>query len=108
MPKIGNIWNLEGRPIKKNKKNLTQEVAKGKTAVSLTYKPTTKPKVMTHQTFSTAVQELKGAWKVLFNASYKFEIENGADHDSAEFLALRSVHRKMHTAKKVRSTEYGH
>jgi ribosomal protein S30 len=44
MPKIGNDWELGNRPIKKNKKNLTQEVAKGKTVVSLTYKPTTKPK----------------------------------------------------------------
>ena len=43
MPKIGNNWELEDRLIKKNKKNLTQEVAKEKTAVSLTYKPTTKP-----------------------------------------------------------------
>jgi len=43
MPKIGNDWELGNRPIKKNKKNLTQEVAKGKTVVSLTYKPTTKP-----------------------------------------------------------------
>ena len=87
---------------------MTQEVAKRKTVVYLSYKPTTKPKVMTHQTPSTGVQELKGAWKVLFNASYKFEIENGADHNTAEFLALRSVHRKMHTAKKVQATEYGH
>jgi RAB protein geranylgeranyltransferase component A len=31
MPKIGNDWELGNRPIKKNKKNLTQEVAKGKT-----------------------------------------------------------------------------
>ena len=87
---------------------MTTMVAKGKTAVSLTYKPTTKPKVMTHQTPNTEVQSLTGEWKVLFNASYKFEIENGADHETAEFLALRSIHRKMQTAKKVRSTEYGH
>ena len=87
---------------------MTQEVAKGKTAVSLTYKPTTKPKVMTTQTPSTEVQLLNGPWKVLFNAAYKFEIENGADHETAELLALRSIHKKMHTAKKVRSIEYGH
>jgi hypothetical protein len=83
-------------------------VAKEKTAVSLTYKPTTKPKVMTHQKPSTGIQSLNGAWKVLFNAAYKFEIENGADHETAEFLALRSIYKKMHTAKKIRSTEYGH
>ena len=46
MPKIGNDWELGNRPIKKNKKNLTQEVAKRKTVVSLTYKPTTKPQTM--------------------------------------------------------------
>ncbi len=33
-------------PWKKNKKNLTQEVANCKTVVSLTYKPTTKPQTM--------------------------------------------------------------
>jgi len=87
---------------------MTREVAKWKTAVSLTYKPTTKQKNMTHQTSSTGVQSLNGVWKVLFNAAYKFEIENGADHETAEFLALRSIHKKMHTAKKVRYTEYGH
>ena len=61
-----------------------------------------------NQTPSAGVQSLNGVWKVLFNAAYKFEIENGADHETAEFLALRSIHKKMHLAKKVRSTEYGH
>ncbi|NBU32990.1 MAG: hypothetical protein EBS36_07490 [Actinobacteria bacterium] len=44
MPKIGNLYRFGCRLIKKNKKKLTQEVAKRKTVVSLTYKPTTKPK----------------------------------------------------------------
>jgi hypothetical protein len=50
MPKIGNDWELGNRPIKKNKKNLTQEVAKRKSVVSLTYKPTTKPQNHDHAT----------------------------------------------------------
>jgi len=44
MAKIRNLYRFGCRLIKKNKKNLTQEVAKRKTVVSLTYKPTTKPK----------------------------------------------------------------
>ena len=63
---------------------------------------------LTHQTSSIGVQSLNGVWKVLFNAAYKFEIENGANQETAEFLALQSIHKKMHTAKKLRSTEFGH
>jgi len=56
---------------------------------------------MNKQTYSPAVESLTGAWKVLFNASYQFEIQNGADHETAEFLALRSVHRKKNAAKNL-------
>ena len=56
----------------------------------------------------TEIKKLKGEWKVLFNASYKFAIENGVDHETAEVVALESIRKKMKLAKKVRSTEYGH
>ena len=47
MAKIRNLYRFGCNALKKkNKKNLTQEVAKRKTVVSLTYKPTTKPKTM--------------------------------------------------------------
>jgi hypothetical protein len=73
----------------------------GRGVISLLYKPTSNLKTMNNQTYSPAVESLTGAWKVLFNASYQFEIQNGADHETAEFLALRSVHRKKNVAKNL-------
>ena len=47
MAKIRNLYRIGCNPPKKKiKKNLTQGVANRKTVVSLTYKPTTKPKPM--------------------------------------------------------------
>jgi hypothetical protein len=44
MPKIRNLYRIGGKcPKRKSQKKMTTMVAKGKTAVSLTYKPSTKP-----------------------------------------------------------------
>jgi len=52
-------------------------------------------------TTRTQIKNLKGIWKVLFNASYKFAIENGVDHEIAEQVALESVRKKMKLAEKI-------
>ena len=52
-------------------------------------------------TTRTQIKNLKGIWKVLFNASYKFAIENGVDHETAEIQALESIRKKMKLAKKL-------
>ena len=57
-------------------------------------------------TTCTEIKKLKGEWKVLFNASYKFYTDNGVDHEAAQIQAfafsLESIRRKMKLAKTLK------